>query len=162
MSWKIKAKYGLKRDRMGGNRKLRRESNGGFDSKLEAALYQLLLLREKAGEIRDIETQVTVYLSPMRFMYRPDFRFVDVATGEQVYAESKGFETVQWKRNYRTWKVCGPGKLEIWKGSYRNPKLVEVVKPRQTNEDSRHCETCTCRDRMEVEPSVHSVAGKTV
>jgi hypothetical protein len=104
-----------------------------FDSKLEAALYDLLVLRERAGEIRDLSHQPgTVFLSAARIQYRPDFRFTNCASGEVEYAESKGYPDAKWPLKKKMWRFYGPGKLEIWMGSYRSPKLVETIIPKES------------------------------
>ena len=100
-----------------------------FASKLEAAVFELLWLRERAGEIRNLKCQVYVYLSNARIACIPDFQFEYVASGEVAYAEAKGFETDIWRLKKRLWKAYGPGPLEIWKGSHRKPKLIETVYP---------------------------------
>jgi len=100
-----------------------------FSSKLEAALYQWLKLREKNGEITDIKCQETVYLTLARIIYKPDFSYVDKTSNEKIYAESKGFETSDWRIKRRLWQFYGPGILEIYKGSHKNFSLHETLKP---------------------------------
>jgi len=109
-----------------------------FDSKLEAALYDLLALRQRGGEIRDLTHQPgTVFLSEARVQYRPDFRFIDAKTGETQYAESKGFPNDRWPMKKKLWKRYGPGKLEIWMGTVLRLRLVEVIEPQRGA-----CPTC--------------------
>ncbi len=100
-----------------------------YDSKLEAALHGILVLREKAGEIRDIRAQVTLYMTRARVIYRADYQFVRCSDGVTCYAESKGPETQAWRIKLRIYRFYGPGPLEIWKGSHANPTLVETVIP---------------------------------
>lgn len=74
-----------------------------FDSKREAARYQLLRQREIAGEITDLQLQVVFVLAPAvdigekrkkpAMRYKADFAYVEVATGERVVEDSKGFQT---------------------------------------------------------------------
>jgi hypothetical protein len=116
------ADYGAKRVEHAGR---------SFMSKLEAAVFDLLSLREKAGEIRNLRCQVHIYLSEARIGYIPDFGFEFVATSEPGFAEAKGFESDIWKLKKRLWKAYGPGPLEIWKGSHKKPKLIETVYPVQ-------------------------------
>lgn len=48
-----------------------------FDSKLEAALFDNLSLRERAGEIKELKHHPgTVFLSTARIQYRTDFNFL--------------------------------------------------------------------------------------
>lgn len=101
-----------------------------FHSKLEAAVYEYLLAREEAGEIKDIECQVQVRLTEARVLYIPDFMFTDVATGKKAYCEAKGFEGPRWPTIKKLWRVYGFGPLEIYKGSYKNPILDEIIIPK--------------------------------
>lgn len=105
-----------------------------FPSKLEGAVYQMLKLRERAGEIRDIRRQSSIVLKSKcnecgdgPVVWKCDFSFEDAATGARVYAEAKGVETSDYKKRKRLWKAKPPAKLEIWKGSWQRPKLVEVI-----------------------------------
>jgi len=100
-----------------------------FRSKLEFAVRNLLMMREKAGELEILQREATVYLHAAKFKYIPDFKCLDKATGKIFFVEAKGVETDVWRRNYRLWKFHGPGNLEIWKGNASNPKLVETVIP---------------------------------
>lgn len=101
-----------------------------FDSKLEHAVYQILLLRERAGEIRNIRSQVTLRLTKAKIGYRADFTFEDCATGATVACEAKGdYPNSIWDLKKRLYKFYGPFKLEIWKGSHTSPQLVEVITP---------------------------------
>ena len=101
-----------------------------FDSKLEHAVYQILLLRERAGEIRNIRSQVTLRLTEAKIGYRCDFTFEDCVTGATVACEAKGdYPNSIWDLKKRLYKFYGPFKLEIWKGSHTTPQLVEVITP---------------------------------
>jgi hypothetical protein len=107
------------------------ETDGhSFSSKLEAALYQHLRLREKAGEIKILQTQDHVYLTDARIAYIPDFKCEDLSTGEIYWVEAKGFESDRWPTIKKLWKHYGPGRLEIWKGTYLRLHLEEVLKPK--------------------------------
>lgn len=100
-----------------------------FASQLEAAVYQHLKIREKCGEIKDIQNQDHVYLTNARICYIPDFKFFDCTSNEFAWAEAKGFETDVWKIKKRLWQHYGPGRLEIYKGSAKKIKLFETVIP---------------------------------
>lgn len=101
-----------------------------FASQFECAVFNLLLLREKAGEIKDIQCQDHVYLTEARICYIPDFKFVDLQTNNFAWAEAKGFETDTWRIKKKLWQFYGPGKLEIYKGSAKKVTLKEVVIPK--------------------------------
>jgi hypothetical protein len=103
-----------------------------FDSQLEKAVFLSLSLQERAGAIRDLSHHPgTVFLGPARAQYRPDFRFTNVKTGETEWAEAKGFETPAWRGKLKLWRVVGPGRLHIFKGTAASVKCVETVIPKQ-------------------------------
>lgn len=74
-----------------------------FDSKRELRTYQLLLDRERRGEIRDIKRQIDVPLlgrdGPLKtptgrdMVWRCDFAYTHVASGEKIFADAKGHPT---------------------------------------------------------------------
>lgn len=103
----------------------------GYGSKLESAVGEILLLRESAGLIKEIKRQQTVVLQDgpreMRITWRVDFSFFNLKTNETEYAEAKGFETSDYKLKLKIWRKSPPAALEIYKGSYQNPKLVERI-----------------------------------
>jgi hypothetical protein len=94
--WATRSKYGAVRVTVDGRR---------FDSKREAARYRELRLRESLGEIEALECQVVYYLwagipefgahravqLPKHWQYRLDFRYREVATGELVHEDVKGY-----------------------------------------------------------------------
>jgi len=105
-----------------------------FPSKLEASVYSILLLRERAGEIRDIKLQASVVVKEKcetcgdgPIVWKIDFSFIDCQTEDKVYCEAKGAEVSSYKKRKKIWKSDPPAKLEIWKGSARNPQLVETI-----------------------------------
>lgn len=73
-----------------------------FDSADEARRYVQLKMLVAAGEIKDIELQPKFVLQPSfkhgkrtirAITYRADFRYTEVATGEEVVEDVKGMET---------------------------------------------------------------------
>lgn len=116
-----KAKYGNVRSTCGDH---------SHASKLESAVCWLLSLRQKAGEIRDLRSQVAVKLTKAEITYIADFRFTFTANEEIGFAEAKGFKTPEWRLKLRLWRHYGPGVLEIYEGNYARPKLVETVVPK--------------------------------
>lgn len=102
----------------------------GFASKLESAVYELLLLRQKAGEIKNIKKQHSVDLG-LGVRWKVDFSFELVETGERIWCEAKGIEGEGYRLKRTMWKNgAGPGPLEIWKGSHARPRLIETIIPR--------------------------------
>lgn len=130
-SWPVRHKYGAKK-------------TNGFASKLENAVHEILLLREKAGEITSIQKQARVFLGKQIITYsltkkkkvtliywKVDFSFIDRKRGVKIWCEAKGFESEDYKTKLNLWREKGPGPLEIWKGSYKSPVLIEVIDPKK-------------------------------
>lgn len=110
--------------------KYRAKRSDGFPSKLEKAVYDMLFSWEKLGLISDLKRQQTVVLQEgpkdQRITWRVDFSFLN-EKGERVFLEAKGIETQDYKIKKKLWKKNPPARLEIWKGNYKKPKLVEVI-----------------------------------
>lgn len=113
--------------------------NHAHPSGLEASVCQILQLREKAGEIRNLKYQSTVHLG-YGIKWKVDWGFeyhVLAHTGlgpcwvwSPWFAEAKGAETRDYKLKLRMWKGgCGPAPLEIWRGTARRPMLTETIHP---------------------------------
>lgn len=85
-------------------------SVGKFDSKLEMSHFAVLALKEKGGLISDLRRQVKIVLSEKgRCSYIADFVFYDNERKVLVVADSKGFETAEFKVKLK-WlldKYCG-------------------------------------------------------
>lgn len=119
-------------------------NNGGysFSSKLEAATFDLLKQREENGEIKIINCQDNIYLTEARILYIADFKCQEIKSkevdmfgnevieGDFFWCESKGYKTDVWAIKKRLWRHYGPGKLEIYEGSWQKPKLKEVIIPK--------------------------------
>lgn len=114
----------------GGN-KYKAKASNGFPSKLEEAIHNILLGRQKLGEISEIKRQQSVILQDgpreVQIKWKVDFSYTDNATNETHYCESKGIETSEYKLKLKLWRKNPPAKLEIWKGNYRKPYLDEVI-----------------------------------
>jgi len=113
-----------------------------FASKLEAAVYNLLKLREKAGEIEILQAQSHVYLTKSRIHYIPDFKIFDKELNETIWVEAKGVETATWRIKKKLWEFYGPGRLEIYRGKYTKVIRDDVVHNRSSGEDAVHCPKC--------------------
>lgn len=107
-----------------------------FASKLEASVFGLLMLMEKAGELSQIKVQPHVFLTNARIQMIPDFQVFDEKLKETVFYEAKGFETDIWRIKKKLWKVYGPGRLRIFKGTFRSPKCTEEIIPKNNGGDS--------------------------
>lgn len=100
-----------------------------FASKLEASVYSILKNRENLGEIKIVQVQDHIYLSDARITYVPDFKCLDVKSGDNFWVEAKGFQGPRWPTIKKMWKVFGPGKLEIYRGNYKRPFLDKIIVP---------------------------------
>lgn len=103
----------------------------GFPSKLEAALYDLLLLKEKAGEITNIKRQHSVVLQDgpknQRIAWKVDFSYLDLSLNETVFAEAKGVRTNDFLLKLKLWRKLKPYTLLIYGGSYKRLVLTERI-----------------------------------
>lgn len=100
-----------------------------FDSKLELAVYEYLLVDQQEGQLFSLthHPKPYVYLTLAEIEYRPDFSAY-LPHGELVYFEAKGKETASWKLKRRLWEYYGPGRLRIFAGTYqRFAELPEIV-----------------------------------
>lgn len=94
-------KYGAKKVRADGYT---------FDSQREYARYLELRLAARAGAIRDFEPKPKAYpliVNGVKVVprgYRPDFRYVDAATGELVVEDVKSPATAA-RRDYQIVKM---------------------------------------------------------
>jgi hypothetical protein len=112
-----------------GRNKFNAKRVNGFASKLEAAVYSILIARQMAGEIKNIKCQQVVVLSDAKINYKADFSY-EAQDGSTVWVEAKGVEQEIWRLKKKLWSAYGPGKLEIYKGSYQRPFLAETLVPK--------------------------------
>lgn len=101
-----------------------------FASKLEGAVYDMLYMKEKTGQIQINKIQAHVYLTDARILCIPDFLTTNLETGEQEYVEAKGFSTDRFLMIKKLWQYYGPAKLLIYKGTYKNIFLAEEIIPK--------------------------------
>lgn len=108
-----------------------------FASKLEAAVYQILYFRMRAGEIKEIQLQDHLLIcGPLghecdhkcRIQYVADFKCTK-PDGSTFHVESKGFKTEGWMIKKRLYRHYGPDPLEIFEGDHRRPRLTETIVP---------------------------------
>jgi len=107
-----------------------------FGSKLEAAVFDKLGIREILGEIKDIKVQQTVVLQEgtkgkkgTRITWRVDFKATLTDTGEPIYIEAKGAVTPDYLLKLKLWRKNPPAMLQIYMGSYQYNKIVETIIP---------------------------------
>jgi len=80
------------------------------DSKDEGRWWDVLIMREKAGEISDLQRQVTVDLCGLA-KTKVDFSYVE--DGARIWHEFKGFGTPRWRVILSIWRQVGPGLLRV-------------------------------------------------
>jgi hypothetical protein len=101
-------------------------------SALEASVCEILILREKAGDIRELKYQSTVHLA-FGIKWKVDWEFEQCQnSSNNIECEwvQRFAETRDYRLKLRMWKNgCGPAPIEIWKGSARRPMLVETIWP---------------------------------
>lgn len=110
-------KYGNKRVEVDGK---------NFASGFEAQLYAQLKLEEKAGLIKDIRTQVKIYLTPT-VKHNVDFVVFDIARGIDLAREAKGFEDLRFAVLKQLYKDLGPLPLQIYKKSGNRITMTEEI-----------------------------------
>lgn len=119
---KPKSKYGARRT----NCLAKKHPHG---SALEASVCDLLSAREQANEISEVKWIATVRLTKT-VTWKVDFAATDNKTGKRFWIEAKGKEMADYRIKKKLWaEGFGPGKLEIWKGDWKRPKLAETILP---------------------------------
>lgn len=108
-------------------------------SRLELAVYEMLLMMERGGKLTDIRCQVRVKFHTYEdgiITMIPDFTALDLKTNETIFIEAKGFPTREWVRKKKAWHRAqndingNPlGKLYVYAGNWRYPKLSEIIEP---------------------------------
>lgn len=96
--------------------------SNGFGSKLESAVYEILLMKESAGLIKDIQQQMRVDLGDGIY-WRVDFRYFDKSTLEYVWVEAKGIETERYRICLKLWTGGAPGDLKFTKARIKRQGL---------------------------------------
>ena len=102
-----------------------------FASKGEANCYLYLKALEQAGEVKILQTQVQVFLTDAKILFKPDFLVRDLKLDQDVYVEFKGFETPEYRIKRRLWQHYGPGLLRVYKGSGNAIRLFEEIKSKK-------------------------------
>lgn len=89
-----------------------------FDSKREAAYYAELKLRERAGEVADVQLRkpfTLVINGQLIGTYRCDFAFHDNLTRSYRVVDVKGVETREFKRTKRLMRALHGIEVEVVK-----------------------------------------------
>lgn len=95
-----------------------REGGRFYASQAERDYHAELVLREAAGDVRDIVVQPVVELVA-GIKYRPDYRFEERATlvapvrWRTIFVDVKGVMTREFLLKCKLWREFGPGPLKI-------------------------------------------------
>ena len=120
---KTKHKYGARKTRC-------KFLNHEHPSGLEAAVCDILSLRVKANDIRNLKYQHTVELD-YSIRWKIDWSFEQSPHWVLTFAEAKGKETDDFSFKLRMWKNgCAKGPLEMWRGTWQRPVLTEIIMPK--------------------------------
>ena len=111
-----------------------------WPSKLELAVYEMLLMMQRGGKIKDLKCQVRVRFHTYEYgntVMIPDFSAFDIKTEQTIYIEAKGYPTREWLRKKKAWGVGGPGNLYVYTGSWKYPKLSMIIVPQGGKNEER-------------------------
>jgi hypothetical protein len=89
-----------------------------FDSKAEAAYYAALKLRERAGEVCDVEMQRPYSLTVNGLLvatYRADFVFWDIQARRRRVIDVKGAMTPVFRLKQKLMRACHKVDIEVVK-----------------------------------------------
>lgn len=81
-----------------------------YDSKLERNYHGHLILRERAGEIEDLQQWPSVELLP-GIRYKPDFFYRECRTKREIWVDTKGVIGERYRIIVKLWRLFGPGVL---------------------------------------------------
>lgn len=133
----------LKRGNKYNARKVR-DANGKViaESIAEFDFSYVLDLREKAGEIRDVQKWPLVWLTEY-VKYKPDYQYFEKSSNQIVYVDVKSKITLTGGGRFgvikELWKTHGPGPLEIvikeivkgrWTGRWKTKRVTVDNRPR--------------------------------
>ena len=85
-----------------------------FASACEADYVAEVRVRERSGEVADVELQPKVTLVA-GITYKPDVVFTDTATGVRKWIEVKGVVSDRFRLVMKLWRYSGPGLLVVVK-----------------------------------------------
>lgn len=98
-------------------------------SQLESATCAYITALEQSGEYKllQCEDHIDLTPSPFKITYIADFKVLNLETNEEEWFEAKGFETPTWAIKLKLWRLFGPGKLTVVKGTALRLRIDEVV-----------------------------------
>ena len=96
-------------------------------SALHCAVYEMLLLRQRAGEIENIRHEQKTHICGDLY-WHVDYVVFDKLRGVDVGFEAKGREFERYRAQVQAWRGVGPFDVEIWVGDWRRPKLKKTIR----------------------------------
>jgi hypothetical protein len=107
-----------------------REGGRYYASTAERDYHAELVLREGAGDVRNIVCQPAVELVA-GIKYRPDYQYeeragVNGCGWRTIWCDVKGVETREFRLKLRLWREFGPGPLKIVKRHGRRARFITV------------------------------------
>ena len=130
MSWNKRKTTG--QDKKFGNLRCTCNLGHSHRSQLERTVCLHIQARQQSGELELVQVEDHIYLSKARILYIPDFKCLDLKSGEFFWIEAKGKANDRWPMKKRLWKHYGPGRLEIWQGTHNRPLLAQILIPELT------------------------------
>lgn len=127
MTWPRRSKFGAKRTTIGART---------YDSAGEAYRAGQLALLERAGEISDLQHQVTFKLTDAAITYRADFTYTE--RGRMVAEDFKGVETERFRIIKKLWAHYGPCLLRITKRKGAKVVTAQEIMPQLTHASDAH------------------------
>lgn len=119
-------KYGAEKS---DNQNFRELSGRSFPSKLERNCAVMLVIRQRAGEISDLQFQKVFTLTEANISYNADFAYTE--DGKTVVLEAKGLVSDRWRIIRKLWKYYGEYKLIVCvAGQGGRVRLKETIIPR--------------------------------
>lgn len=118
MTWHRSSKFGAKRTTIGART---------YDSVGEAYRAGQLAILQRAGEISDLQHQVTFRLTAAEITYRADFTYQE--RGRMVAEDFKGVETERFRIIKKLWQHYGPCLLRITKRKGTRVLTVQEIMP---------------------------------
>lgn len=127
MSWHkpLSKAYQIRRPNKFGAKRVELDGRN-FASTFESQLYAQCKLEERAGLIRDIRTQVKIWLTPT-VKHNVDFVVFDIARGINIAREAKGADTERWLVLKQLYKDLAPIPLQVYKKQGSRIVMIEEI-----------------------------------
>lgn len=125
---KPKRRAKRRRHKMAGTRCEGATTGKSYPSLIERDYHELLLIRERVGEVKDVEYQPS-YTLIAGIKYKADFKYTDVETGVTIVVDTKGnLLGERFRMVMKLWAEKGPGPLHVVKRKKSNDLRFYVWK----------------------------------